>query len=293
MITVKLKGGLGNQLFQYAFGRAISLKLETPLRLDLSHYKSQEAKDTNRYYQLDKFHIQADITDFKENGKIKTIHDLFKKIKSKIKNTASPYSNYAFNPDDLNVKDESILEGFWQSEKYFKDIEMVLRHDLRIKDKLGTKAAVFKDRIKQVKDHGGVSASLHIRRGDYVTNKYANVYHGLLDLSYYQRAISTIQAKLCHKPLVLFIFSDDIAWVKENLKTETPYVCVSRPEIQDHEELLLMSLCDHNIIANSSFSWWGAWLNASKNKIVVAPKNWVKDPLANTSDVVPFDWIRV
>ncbi len=293
MITVKLKGGLGNQLFQYAFGRAASLKLEAPLGLDVSNYKNPDKTDTPRKYQLDVFNIQADIVAHKEMNKVDAAMKFVKRIKAKIKNTTNPYSNYIFNPNDFNLKDGDCIEGYWQSEKYFKDIETTLRHDLKLKNKLGEKASVFRDRIKQIRDNGGVVASLHIRRGDYITDKYANVYHGVLDLSYYQRAISTIQAKLCNKPLVLFVFSDDVSWVKENLKTDTPYICISRPEILDYEELILMSLCDHNIIANSSFSWWGAWLNSNKNKIVIAPKNWVKNPLANTNEVAPYEWIRV
>ena len=289
MITVKLKGGLGNQLFQYAFGRAVSLKLETPLKLDISGYRHQSEIDTPRQFQVDCFNLQAEVSDTGKNSSI----SFLKRIFSKIKDTTSPYSEYTFDPKNLNVKDGSILEGFWQSEKYFSNIETVLRYDLTLKDKLGTKAKLFKDRIKQVGENGGISASVHIRRMDYVTNKYANTYHGALDMTYYQKAISTLQIKLSGKPLVLFVFSDDISWVKENLKTEVPFVCVSRPEILDQEELILMSQCNHNIIANSSFSWWGAWLNPKKDKIIISPKRWVKDSKINTSDVVPLDWIRI
>ena len=293
MITVKLKGGLGNQLFQYAFGRAVSLKLETPLVLDISGYQNQSEIDTKREYQLQHFNLQAVISNETKVNKLDSIKNIFEKIKNKIKDTANPYSAFSFEPKNLDVKDGTYLEGFWQSEKYFKDIENILRSDLTLKNKIGEKAKLFKSRIKQVEDNGGISASVHIRHGDYMTNKYANSYHGVLDLSYYQKAISTLQSKLCGKTLVLFIFSDDIAWVKENLKTEIPFVCVSRPEILDHEELFLMSQCHHNIIANSSFSWWGAWLNPKDDKIVISPKRWVKDSTVNTSDVTPLDWIRV
>lgn len=293
MITVKLRGGLGNQLFQYAFGRAVSLKLETPLVLDISGFEHQSESETEREFQLNCFNIQASISNNINESKIDFIKKHIDKIKNVIKNTANPYNGYIFEPKNLEAKDGSVLEGSWQSEKYFSDIETILRYDIALKEKLGSKAKLFKDRIKQVEDNGGVSTSMHIRRCDYITNKYANAYHGVLDMTYYQKAISTLQSKLCGKQLVLFVFSDDITWVKENFKTEVPYVCVSRDEISDSEDMFLMSQCNHNIITNSSFSWWGAWLNPSKNKIVIAPKRWVKDSRANTNDVTPLDWIKI
>lgn len=293
MITVKLKGGLGNQLFQYAYGRAVSLKLETPLVLDISGYNDQSEIDTQREFQLECFNLQAAVSNNSRDTKIDSIKKLMEKVKGVVKNTLNPFDGYIFDPKNLQIKDGAHLDGSWQSEKYFADIETTLRYDLVLREKLGSKATLFKDRIKQVEDNGGVSTSVHIRRTDYVTNKYANTYHGVLDMTYYQKAISTLQSKLCGKQLVLFIFSDDIDWVKENLKTDVPYVCVSRPEIADYEELYLMSCCGHNIIANSSFGWWGAWLNPRKDRIVIAPKRWVKDHRANTNDVIPLDWIKI
>ncbi len=293
MITVKLKGGLGNQLFQYAFGRAVSLKLETPLILDVSQFEDQEFGDLYREFQLNCFNIQAKISNTNSDSKLDLVKGYFDKILHTIKNTANPYNGYIFEPKNLEAKDGSTLNGTWQSEKYFADIETTLRHDLVLKEKLGEKTKLFRDRIKQVDDNGGVSTSLHIRRCDFVTDKYTNAYHGILDMTYYHKAISTLQSKLCGKQLVLFVFSDDIAWVRENLKTEVPYICVSRPEIKDEEDMYLMSQCSHNIIANSSFSWWGAWLNPRKTKIVIAPKRWIRDPRANTNDVTPLDWIKI
>jgi hypothetical protein len=293
MITVKLKGGLGNQLFQYAFGRAVSLKLETPLILDVSQFEDQEFGDLYREFQLNYFNIQAKTSNANSNSRIDLVKVYFDKVIDTIKNIANPYNGYIFEPKNLEAKDGSTLNGRWQSEKYFSDIETTLRHDLVLKEKLSEKAKLFKDRIKQVDDNGGVSTSLHIRRCDFITDKYTNAYHGTLDLTYYYKAISTLQSKLCGKQLVLFVFSDDIAWVKENLKTEVPYICVSRPEIKDAEDMYLMSQCSHNIIANSSFSWWGAWLNPKKTKIVIAPKRWIRDPRANTNDVTPLDWVKI
>lgn len=293
MITVKLKGGLGNQLFQYAFGRAVSLKLETPLMLNVSHFENQRDTDPRRNFQLNCFNLHATISTGNSRSRFDFIKAKIDEISSLTKSILNPYGGYIFNPKELEVKDNSALDGSWQSEKYFRDIETTLRHDLTLKEKLGPKAKLFKDRIKQVEENGGVSTSIHIRRGDYVTNKYSSAYHGALDMTYYYKAISVLQSKLCGKQLVLFVFSDDVGWVKENLKTEVPFICVSRPEIKDEEDMFLMSQCNHNIISNSSFGWWGAWLNSRKNKIVIAPKKWVRDPRANTNDVTPLDWVKI
>ena len=293
MITVKLKGGLGNQLFQYAFGRTVSLKLETPLVLDVSGFNDPASPDIKRSFQLGLFSIQATISNGGGNKKFDIFKKKIEQLTNMIKNTLNPYDAYVFNPKNLEVKDGAFLEGRWQSEKYFSETETTLRHDLVLKEKLSSKATLFKDRIKQVDENGGVSVSVHIRRCDYVTDKYTNTYHGVLDITYYQKAISALQVKLSGKQLVLFIFSDDINWVRENLKTEVPHVYVSRLEIADYEDLFLMSKCSHNIIANSSFSWWGAWLNPKKEKIVIAPKRWITDTKANTNDVTPLDWIKI
>ncbi len=136
------------------------------------------------------------------------------------------------------------------------------------------------------------SVSLHIRRGDYVSNKVTNQVHGVCDLNYYSHAISYIAERISNTHL--FVFSDDPEWAKGNLKTEIPTFFVDNNRAdKDYEDLKLMRQCKHNIIANSSFSWWGAWLNQNAGKIVIAPKKWFNDKSINTKDLIPEKWIRL
>src|SRR5690606_26072631 len=120
------------------------------------------------------------------------------------------------------------------------------------------------------------SVSLHVRRGDYVQLQSAHNFHGVLPLTYYKRAILLLKEKL--ERFTIFVFSDDLDWVRSNLQAETPVVYVDyRSDDKTATDLALMSLCKHNIIANSSFSWWGAWLNRNPGKQVIAPKPWFRD----------------
>src|SRR3989344_4984067 len=136
---------------------------------------------------------------------------------------------------------------------------------------------------------GTNSVSVHIRRGDYVTNANTNQFHGLCSLDYYNKAVSFISSK--QNEMELFVFSDDIEWCKENLKYDFPIHFVETNDA--HSDMYLMSLCKHNIIANSSFSWWGAWLNDNFQKIVVAPSQWIADASVNTQDLIPKGWIKI
>ena len=133
------------------------------------------------------------------------------------------------------------------------------------------------------------SVSLHIRRGDYVSNQKTNQTHGTCDLDYYQRCITEIEKEV-ENPY-FFVFSDEIEWVKENLKINHPaeYVDQNTGD-KSYEDMRLMSQCKHNVIANSSFSWWGAWLNSYPDKIVFAPKRWFASDKHNTKDLIPEGW---
>jgi len=148
---------------------------------------------------------------------------------------------------------------------------------------------LYKNNEQKIKEKNSVS--LHIRRGDYLTMQKAIDTIGVCPLDYYDKAIREITRKI--KNPTFFIFSDDINWVKENLKTNSPTIFVSGGKLKDYEELILMSKCKHNIIANSSFSWWGAWLNNNPNKIVIAPKKWFKDTSKNTRDLIPESWLKL
>ncbi len=293
MVIIKLVGGLGNQMFQYAAGKAIALRSGTQLKMDMSWFKNQSGLITPRTYSLNFFNVEEKIATKKEVGKLKggiygNLFKVFQKIGLLKKgNYFFTEPSFNFHEEVLRIKSAVYLDGYWQSEKYLKGIDSdVIRREFTLKDEFD-----IGDRkiTKEIKNKNAIS--LHIRRGDYVSNAEANKFHGICSLKYYANAIEYI-AKKVNDP-VFYIFSDDIKWVKENLKVEHPIIYVSDGILKDYEELMLMSYCRHNIIANSSFSWWGAWLNDNPDKIVIAPKQWFTDDNINISDLIPEAWVQL
>jgi len=286
-MIVKLKGGLGNQMFQYAFGRAVSLQKKYDLVFDISAYEENSTRDTKRTLALNKFNTKGIFVSEKKGGGV------FTRVIQKIGHVFSPLQPYLFDKTAFeNARQDSYFEGFWQNEEYFVAIADIIRNDFLPKELLSGAAERVHERIRVTND----PISLHIRRGDYIQDKRTRDYHGPLDLTYYKKAIDYLEEKIgCH--FSIFVFSDDIEWAKTHMHSVVPscaqIIYVSDNDIPDYEEILLMRTCKHHIIANSSFSWWGAWLNSSKNKIVIAPKQWVKNPSIDISQVTPPDWIKV
>jgi hypothetical protein len=167
---------------------------------------------------------------------------------------------------------------------YFKNIETIIKNDFIFNQNIIDKN---KDLVSKIESCNSIS--LHVRRGDYVQNKITNQFHGLCSLKYYNNAIHYIEMKI--KNIEIFVFSDDISWCKENLKYNLPIHFMDTNDA--HSDLYLMTKCKHNIIANSSFSWWGAWLNTNKEKIVIAPKQWFADQSVITQDIIPAQWIKL
>lgn len=282
MIIVKLQGGLGNQLFQYALGRMMSLILDTNLKLDTRFYSDRVANRALRNYSLSYFQIVENLLSKDDVRKLlisrylpffckSTSFDLIKE------------RTFGFDRDILKKTGNLYLEGFFQSSKYFKGIEPILKEELSLKESFLPNGEIV-DLIKSCD-----SVSVHIRRGDYARNIETNNFHGLCSLEYYNNSISEI-SKLVPSP-IFFIFSDDLIWAKEKLKTNYPLYFVEKQ--QDYQDLFLMSLCRHNIIANSSFSWWGAWLNDNPERIVFAPKKWFNNTDIITSDLLPNEWMKM
>lgn len=270
MIISNLTGGLGNQMFQYAFGRHLAIKNGTDLKLHFTN----ALFNTQYSYGLDIFNIKAQIasnSDLKKisvfkNRIINRILYLFdERLKiqfNKIIITDRP--PYFFNSSALKFKGNAYFQGYWSNEKYFKDIEDTIRKDFTFKKKLNKKNQEIANIIKKTN-----SVSLHVRRGDYVNNIY-NPYALVLGMKYYENSIRIIDHKV--KLPVYFIFSNDIKWCKQNFKFKNKiYFINNNKGDSSYRDMQLMSLCKHNIIANSTFSWWGAWLNQNKNKIVIKP----------------------
>lgn len=292
MIVSQVIGGLGNQIFQYAAGRATALKRSVPLRLDVSGFASY---GLYQGFELSKvFNLVTDIATQEDIKSIlgcradKTLrrvltHPVAARLRGR-HYIVEPYFHYW--PEIANVPRDCYLVGYWQSEKYFQDIAPVIRADFTFKHPLKNLNAEIARKIGQVS-----AVSLHVRRGDYAGNPKTTATHGLCSLEYYQQAIQYVLDRVGQP--YFFIFSDDIAWAKENLKVDIPchYVNHNRGAAS-YIDMQLMSLCQHHIIANSSFSWWGAWLNPSPDKIVFAPRKWFAND-NDVNDLIPQGWVTL
>ena len=251
MILTKLQGGLGNQLFQWAATKSLSIKHNTDYAFDFSYFNSNQWS-----LELNKFK-KIILKQFNGSVLLNTITDdfYFKKIEN-----------------------NSFLDGYWQSEKYFNKINHLIREDLKIeanvKNYILNKYSILNEN----------TVSLHVRRGDYVNIQN---FHPLQTIDYYKNAYDIIN----ENSINVLILSDDINWCKKNIKFNNTLYIENETNIID---LYIMSLCKHNIIANSSFSWWGAWLNENKNKKIICPINWFGEETSiYTGDIVPEKWLKI
>lgn len=281
MIIVQLRGGLGNQLFQYALGRHLAFLNQAELKLDVSLFNEVNSW-TYRTYSLNDFNIKATLATKNEINRLRGHWGGFVPFLGPQKSIVEPH--FHFYAPVLSFKDAVYLDGYWQSEKYFIDIADVIREDLTPKVSGSDTYEVLKESITQCN-----AVSVHIRRGDYVTNSTANRYFKPCEVKYYQQAIQYL-VKYISNP-VFFVFSDDILWAKANFKIDFPTHFVEGNSAQ--EDLWLMASCGYQIIANSTFSWWGAWLNQQPDKIVIAPQTWFSTKRFDTKDLLPESWIRL
>jgi hypothetical protein len=300
MIVVKLFGGLGNQLFQYAFGKKISLKTNQKLYLEIESGFKNDPYERN--YNLSPFNIQENLL---KNDPISIDLDYLSMDKKnwhgKIKNYLIGLKrrnwriiteiNLEYDDSIETIKKHSFLNGYWQSEKYFKDVRKEILYDIQLKAPFKNENAIISKKMSEV-----VSVALHIRRmhGLELPGQHHHKIHGGLDFDYYQKAIKIIADK--HPNVELFVFSDDIKWAKGNFKSHFPIEFMSQnDDAHNYLDLILMSQCKHQIIANSTFSWWGAWLNQNPEKIVVTPNMWFIDPEMNaqTQDLIPLEWLKI
>lgn len=299
MITVRLYGGLGNQLFQYAAARRLSLKHNTPLKLyidDLVDFHD------NPIFGLDNFNIKAEIIKKEEALKHfpylgSSDSDLKMRYYNydpeniqqlKVDNVASQRF-YHFDSDVLTLPDNICLEGSWQSEKYFQDYREEIVNELSVASPIEGKNKQLAEQIS-----GCESVSLHIRRREkeYITHpEYMNLYKAC-DIEFYYHCMDYIAQKVSNPHF--FVFTDALHWISENLSFKYPVTIVDHNGFEkDYEDLRLMSLCKHNIIADSSFSWWGAWLNKNPSKIVCGPETFFTHKNFDQKDLIPESWSKV
>lgn len=291
MITVNLMGGMGNQMFQYAVGKALSLKYQVPLQLDITELLDRTPRPNFvfRDYDLDIFCLQANLIAFSKKGitNNKYIKWMLKTINSSLpirfrKYFAEPHFHYT---EHINLVSSKVyLHGYWQSPKYFESIEADIRNDFRFKEPLA------KDNLILQVIQNTKSICLNVRRADFVTNSF----HGTMDNSYYKNAVEKLESLIGTK-MHIFVFSDDIKWCEKNLLFDYPttYVGHEHKGKKFANYLELMIACKHFIIPNSSFAWWAAWLCEYENKVIIAPTKWFSEENLNTEDLIPQTWLRI
>lgn len=285
-VVVGLSGGLGNQMFQYAAGRSLSARLGVSLMLDLSWFGGQ----VGRQYALSKFNIKAETS-----IQLAWLPSQVSAIASRLSRRylpsvmgvpvwREPHFHYA--SEFAKLSGVVFLEGYWQSHRYFLEIRSQLLQEFALREHLSPSCAKLLDRIS-VCD----AICVHVRRGDYLSNPIAAKVHGTCTVDYYHAGVREICQGLTRPHC--FVFSDDPAWVRASLIFDCPMtvVDVNGPD-NAHFDLMLMAACRHFLIANSSLSWWGAWLGRQVGKKVIAPARWFLTTDKDTRDLLPETWQR-
>ncbi|MBK2027220.1 alpha-1,2-fucosyltransferase [Allofrancisella guangzhouensis] len=285
MKIIKVLGGLGNQMFQYAFylNHASNNNSKGASFLDISGFGKYKLHNG---YELEKIFKNID-KKYASNHDFKALFGIFYYVSKVIKPAFKKSKKYIkqkeleFDPAYLKLS-EGYFSGYWQSEKYFKNVEDILRHHFKF-PALDIRNQEFINNL----DHKN-TISIHVRRGDYVNHPD---YQNICTLEYYKKGINYFLENYenCH----FVIFSNEITWCRKNLKiSNVSYVDWNNND-DCYKDMQLMSLCNHNIIANSSFSWWGAWLNDNKHKTVISPTKWVNQNFINPNDICPPQWTRI
>jgi len=297
MIIVSLFGGLGNQMFQYACGKAIAMKLGVELKLDLSLVVDRTPREnfTYRDYELAVFNIQDKIaTEDEVRAYIPNLWNSTElqrqlyRVKRFLTQRAffREKLKFRFNEDIDSVSDNSYIYGYFQTERYFEDLRIELLERFSLRNQLDEVNATI---LRQMQLENSVS--IHVRRGDYTNSPFTLL--GVDD--YYRKAVDFIIANVDNP--VFYVFTNDQEWVEENFKTLeiSKSIVTINSGNQSYKDMILMSNCKHNICANSSFSWWGAWLNTNVDKVVITPNNWFNttEYVESTYDLIPASWLSL
>lgn len=290
MIISNIKGGLGNQMFEYAAGYSLAKDKGAEFKIDLGHFKNQDRfkNETHRDFQLDFFNVPYKLATEEEVVAVKKRYSGGFLPLLKLDSYLTMF-NITKYPLLKNFSSDIYLDGYFQNEKYFIKYAKDIREMFSLKKEYITND--FEKMCEKIAENFDESISIHIRRGDYVTNEQANKWHGLLSKDYYYNALDYIKKETGIRKLYIYVFSDDSVWVKENLPLEGDVTYVS-DSFNPAQSIILMSKCKNNIIANSSFSWWGGWLNTNEEKIVIAPNKWLAGSKRHSRNIVPKSWIR-
>jgi hypothetical protein len=304
MIISRLTGGLGNQMFQYAAGLALAERRRTVLKLDVGWFRDYPEHEAHNRYALSCLNVTEQFATAEEIDRVRgvkltraerwaaraarALH--FYQFASRHAGPANLHypERFGFYPDFFEQPNDTYLHGMWQSEQFFASVADLVRMQFTFRYPQPPAVAAMAARIAG----SGPSAAVHFRRGDYVRNPAFNREIGVLPPDYYIRAVSLLRQR--HPGVTLYIFSDDIDAVEGQFHPDAPHVFVRATQTwNSHDNLRLMSLCDHAIISNSTFSWWAAWLNPSPSKVVIAPEPWFAESSHETADVVPGAWVRL
>ena len=274
---VRLLGGLGNQMFQYAFWCSLcSRHPENRHYIDLTYLNTDHAHNG---YELDRiFAVGKDIElplSYKEwiqklpVGQVEDVQEQGASFFQQVADTICPVRFFT---------------GYWQTELYFKGIEKDIRTAFRFREQLLSEKT--RKMAEEIRKHPSVS--IHIRRQDYLLPNSAHLYGNICTSGYYEVALEMLREQLSSDELYIYLFSDDPEWVKENVQYENSQVIDWNHKEDSWQDMYLISVCRYHIVANSSFSWWGAWLDGRKDKIVIAPGVWLNTRLA--PDILPEIW---
>lgn len=294
MIIAALKGGLGNQLFQYALGRTLSIIHRSPLKFDLRWYEDEENRVglTPRNFALRHFRISAPAASRAEientrRSEPSRLRRLSRKLSHRPPHWIKEKKYFVFDPAVFRAGRDSYLDGYWQNERYFAGYGKVIRSDLRVTSPIGEKSSQLLNEIS-----GSNSVGIHVRRGDYVTGEIKPEAHHVLSGDYF---IDAMQRMAVETPGArFFVFSDDQDWARDNISAMPSMTFIDQHGPNEaHEDLRLMSACKHQIISNSTFSWWAAWLNDHPSRKVIAPARWFVGDAFDVSDLLPQSWERV
>jgi hypothetical protein len=283
MKIVKIIGGLGNQMFQYAFYKSLEKRFHT-VKADISEFKNYSLHNG---FELEKiFDVQLQYSSTFENLILGNSNNIAGKIWKKVGLFAKFYyyekNVGGFDTFVFKNKKSTYYWGYWQNEQYFCDVTEQIKNDFIFKNSLNKQNLQIKEMIENSN-----SVSIHVRRGDYLNNTGYECLHN----NYYLDAMKYLQSKL--KGISYYIFSDDIGWCRDNFILDNSYYIDWNKGSDSYIDLQLMSLCKHNIIANSSFSWWAAWLNSNPDKIIIAPIKWFSTKKYDSKNIIPDRWVRI
>lgn len=282
-IKIKLTGGLGNQMFQFANGYTIAKKKNAKLYLDLSWFNR---RILHNGFELDHvFNVYSKVIFLKKNFSLKKLN--LSNFLNELNFTYYKYNepHYHYSAKINQIPNHCFLKGYWQSELYFKEYTDDIKKIFCFKNIEDQENILIKNKIIN-----NNSVSVHIRRGDFLLER--NKIHQINLKKYYSESIKKI-LEFNNNPF-FFIFSDDPIWVSKNFIINSKHIFVKNNKGNNsYLDMKLMSLCKTNIISNSTFSWWAAWLNINENKKIYAPKNWFNDKSISTDDLIPSTWIRI